>query len=376
MKQFNILKGTKGWLTMYRRVVRFRYMRNQKEVERRIKILDFWKALGLDATRDAFSVSRRTLFRWQAALDTAKGKVTALDPQRTAPIQRRKRIIPEAIATCIVAERAAHPRFGKKKLVLLLREAGHRVSESYVGRAIHDLKEQGRLPSGKQYSFSARTGIHHEKRHVKRRKLRRVHKRGMELDTIVRFIDGVKRYILTAIDVERKFAFAGAYTSHSSAAAADFLKKLMLVVPFPIDELQTDNGSEFAKHFEQACATLNLIHFHTYPRSPKMNPFIERFNRTLSEDFIETRRALLRDDPAAFNEELVDWLIWYNTVRPHESLGQVSPLRYIVSTLTAKECQKYWTRTRYLQASNYKLGLLVNFRNVYLKPIRIIRSHS
>ena len=31
---------------------------------------------------------------------------------------------------------------------------------------------------------------------------------------------------------------------------------------------------------------------------------------------------------------------------------------------------------RYLQASNYKLGLLVNFRNLYLKPIRIIRSNS
>jgi|SRR3990167_1327490 len=31
---------------------------------------------------------------------------------------------------------------------------------------------------------------------------------------------------------------------------------------------------------------------------------------------------------------------------------------------------------RYLQASGYKLGLLVNFRNRYLKPIRIIRINS
>ena len=31
---------------------------------------------------------------------------------------------------------------------------------------------------------------------------------------------------------------------------------------------------------------------------------------------------------------------------------------------------------RYLQTGKYQLGLLVNFRNKYLKPIRIIRSHS
>ncbi len=31
---------------------------------------------------------------------------------------------------------------------------------------------------------------------------------------------------------------------------------------------------------------------------------------------------------------------------------------------------------RYLQASKHKLGLLVNFRNKYLKPIRIIRFNS
>lgn len=163
----------------------------------------------------------------------------------------------------------------------------------------------------------------------------------MELDTIVRFIDGIKRYVLTAIDVERKFAFAGAYTSHSSESASDFLKKLIEVCPFPVNELQTDNGSEFAKHFETACLSLDLTHFHTYPRSPKMNAHIERFNRTLSEDFIMSNRALLRDDLYAFNKKLVNWLLWYNTKRPHQSLGMISPLGYIVSTLTA-ECKNEW----------------------------------
>jgi len=331
---------------MWERTIRFRSMRNKQEVERRVKILDFWKEYGEKAAKDAFGVSRRTLHRWQSTLDQAQGKLDSLDPKHRTPQRRRKRKVLPDVESFIIREREAHPRLGKKKLRVLLEEEGFKLSESYVGRVIGDLKARGLLSQDRKLSFQGKTGNLTETPVCKRKKIRRKVKRGMELDTIVRFVDGVKRYILTAIDVERKFAFAGAYTSHSSASAADFLRRVLEVCPFVIDELQTDNGSEFALNFEQACTALGLTHFHTYPRSPKMNPFIERFNRTISEDFIMRNRPLLRDDVSAFNLKLVDWLLWYNTVRPHESLGLVSPLRYIVSTLTAEECQMWWTRTR------------------------------
>ena len=48
----------------------------------------------------------------------------------------------------------------------------------------------------------------------------------VKADSIVRFTNGIKRYIVTAIDKEAKFAFAYAYKSHSSDAAADFMKNL------------------------------------------------------------------------------------------------------------------------------------------------------
>lgn len=38
--------------------------------------------------------------------------------------------------------------------------------------------------------------------------------------------------------------------------------------------------------------------------------------------------------------------------------------------------EDYYQMNRYLEASGYKLGMIVNFRNKYLKPIRVIRSHS
>lgn len=345
MRIFNVFRGTKGWLSMWERGVRFRYMRNETEVRRRVKILDFWHTHGVDATTDAFGVSRRTLYRWQHALAAAGGCLESLDLKSTAPMRRWHRTISPEIETFIVQERTLHPRLGKKKLTVLLNHHGHPVSESWVGRVIHDLTQRGILATPARLSFYARSGRHYERRRTKRIKQRRRHRRGMELDTVVRFIDGTKRYILTAIDVERRFSFAGAYTTHSSASAADFLEKLTEVCPFPITELQTDNGSEFAFRFEEACAKLHLTHFHTYPRSPRMNGTIERFNRTLSEDFIAQHRALLRDDLHVFNEKLVDWLLWYNTTRPHEGLGLMSPLAYIVSTVSKEECQKYWTRT-------------------------------
>jgi transposase InsO family protein len=318
-------------------------MRNQKEVERRVKILTFREAHGERATTDAFGVSRRTLYRWQSALTEGKGKLPALDPKSTAPKDRRKRVYDPAYLEAVLTLRREHHRIGKKKIAALLH-----VSESYAGRTLSNLKTRGLLPQYRHVSLSGKTGRMIERNPVYRKKIRRPkQKRGIEIDTIVRFIDGMKRYVYTAIDVERKFAFAGGYTNHSSTSAADFLEKLREVAPFSITEIQSDNGSEFAHLFRDACATLRITHYHTYPHSPKMNAHIERFNRTLSEDCIMRHRSVLRDDLLKFNTLLVDWLLWYNMERPHESLGMRSPMQYIVSTLSAEECQRWWTRTLY-----------------------------
>ena len=330
---------------VWERALRFRSMKNQKEVERRVKILRFWKEHGEKAAMDAFSVSRRTLYRWSASLRHAKGRVNALDPKSTAPNKRRERRPALTLTDRIIKLRTEHYRLGKKKLAVILLTEGFAVSESYCGRVLSDLKRRGLLPSGKKLSYYAKTGRFREQNTRHRNKIRRKQKSGVEVDTIVRFIDGTKRYILTAIDVQKKFAFAVAYATHSSASASDFLRKLKEVLPYPLTEVQTDNGSEFAMLFDDVCEKLGITHYHTYARCPKMNCHVERFNRTVWEGFIAWNRALLRDDISAFNDKLITWLLWYNTERPHESLGMVSPLRYIVSTLSAKECQMWWTRT-------------------------------
>ncbi|MEK6919636.1 MAG: integrase core domain-containing protein [Thermoproteota archaeon] len=346
MRQYNRFSDTKGWLSLWECTLRFRRMRNQQEVERRVKILSFWQEYGDKAAQDAFDISRRTLYRWQAVLRKEQGKLNALDPQSTAPRKRRSRQYPPGFTTRVIALRTEHPRLGKEKLTSLLNAEGYAVSVSFTGRTLGDLKQRGRLPAPVRHSFQGRTGDFTLRTETHKKKLRRPKGyRVLEADTVVRFIDGVKRYILTGIDTERRTAFAAAYTNHGSASAADFLKKCGEVLPDCPTALQTDNGSEFALHFSRTADDLSLTHFHTYPRSPKMNAHVERFNRTLDEEFLQGHRALLRDDVAAFNDQLIDWLLWYNGERPHHALGQVSPFRAMMRSLPVSECQKWWTDT-------------------------------
>ena len=67
MRQFNKYRGTRGFVVAAERGIRWRYM-IQKTAEKRALVLTFWHRYGLAATREAFRVSRPTLFRWQAKL--------------------------------------------------------------------------------------------------------------------------------------------------------------------------------------------------------------------------------------------------------------------------------------------------------------------
>jgi len=154
--------------------------------------------------------------------------------------------------------------------------------------------------------------------------------------------EGVSR--LTAAPVKNTLC-PNSNKSSASPAVEEFFNLCRRVFPFPFQFVLTDNRSEFKKHFDKKVRDLHMTHYHTYPRTPKMNAEIERFNRTLSDAFIKQHRMLLAYDIDAFNEKLIDWLLWYNTRRPHWSLGLVSPLKYIVSTLTANESHMLWTDT-------------------------------
>ena len=333
-----------------------------EKAKHKIRVLVFLEKHGLGATLDAFPHKRSALFSWKKTLRDNNGRLESLNEKSTRPKIYRKADWDEDIVNFVETQRNQHPRLGKDKLKPLLdrycQENNLRTkSASTIGRIIAHLKEKRRITTDKRLSLQGRTGNLTERKQYWRLKVRRKDYRPehpgdlVQVDTIVRFINGVKRYIVTAIDLKSEFAFAYGYKNHSSESAADFFSKLQSVAPFKINHVQTDNGSEFDHHFRDYTEKQNVIHFHNYPKCPRMNAYVERFNRTLQEEFIDWRQETLAIDLENFNQALIQWLLWYNTERPHHTLGQTPPMQYVVNylTLNIQKSRMLWTHTIFCQ---------------------------
>ncbi|HOK55784.1 MAG TPA: integrase core domain-containing protein [bacterium] len=109
--------------------------------------------------------------------------------------------------------------------------------------------------------------------------------------------------------------------------------------------LQMDNGSEFSRYFHQACKNLNLEHYFSRVRTPEDNPEIERYNRTLEEEFLQMGNYI--EDVDNFNRFLTDWLIEYNFNRPHHTLGYSIPMDFLSQMKGYKVLPIYSTCTNY-----------------------------
>lgn len=357
MRQLNILNGTKGFVSAARYGIRLRDMVSDIALKR-VKILSFWETHGLTATVDAFGVKRSTLFLWKAKLNAGGGRLESLNTGSRAPKRRRTRVVDPRIAAFIVQERRqTYHRLGKekiqKRLTVVCQGWGIPCpSPSTVGRILSDLKKQGRLPHPMKLSFYGKTGLFRLRRVIRRRK--KMRRNGfrpnqpgdlLELDTVVKFVNGVKRYLLCAVDLSSHFAFAYGYASLSSSTATDFFKKLTTVAPFPITRVQTDNGQEFERYFRGYLESQQITHFHNYPKCPKMNAVVERFNRTIQEEHVDYHLSTFAYDLPLFNRCLMEWLIWYNTERPHWSEGLHPPLYAIAQTLSTQKSNMLWTDT-------------------------------
>lgn len=117
------------------------------------------------------------------------------------------------------------------------------------------------------------------------------------------------------------------YKSASSACGKDFLLRLWYLLDGKMEYVHSDNGSEFGKHFEKVCEQLGIPHYFSRPRTPKDHAEIERFNRTVEEEFFQQGWYL--EEPQKVNPALVNWLIEYNYHRPHQSLGYLTPMEYL-----------------------------------------------
>ena len=99
-----------------------------------------------------------------------------------------------------------------------------------------------------------------------------------------------------------------------------------------IESVMTDNGAEFGsgkdkknkdEHpFERLLMEMEMKHIYTKPYRPQTNGKIERFWKTLKEDFTEDSLFNDKDD---LKDELLGFIAYYNEHRPHSSLNGKTP---------------------------------------------------
>ena len=310
------------------------------------KILCFWDKHGLQTTIDAFLVKKRTLYHWKARLKLG-GKL-ALNDASKAPKSKRKRQWDKDIVDEIRYFRHTYPNLGKDKLYPLIKDFCNKHNMAYpsvssIGRIINDDKDKMRVFPVKINHFGKRIKIN-RKKVIRKPKDFKAKYPGhcVALDTIEKRLNGSKRYILTFIDLYTRFAFAYATDKHTAAEAGRFLTNIKQVFPFKMKHVLTDNGSAFKKEFDEQVDH----HWHTYPRTPKMNAHCERFNRTLQDELVDDNLYDL-EHTDEFNEKMSDYLFWYNAKRPHYALGQIPPIEYIKMNEEKyrEKCNMLWTHT-------------------------------
>jgi putative transposase len=301
-----------------------------KKAKQRLRWFDYYQSHNRNArlTCRYFGISPQTFYRWKSRYDPRHTE--SLEDRSHRPRHVRQPTYSVELVDAVLKSREEYPRWGKDKLVILLHREGFNSSASTVGRIVKKLKERGVLKEPLPNHISARKSQRQRPYAVRKPKGYVVKEPGdmVEVDTLdVRPSPGVVVKHFTARDVISKWDVLEAHTRASSHTAAAFMDTLLRRMPFPVKVIQVDGGSEFQDCFEEECQRRGIKLFVLPPRSPKLNGHVERAQRTHTEEFYEVTDTGF--EIAELNQALLQWERVYNTVRPHQALGYLTPKEFL-----------------------------------------------
>lgn len=306
------------------------------EARRRLRWIDYYQAHGCNVTRTCrhFDIGRETFYRWWRRYDPRRVETLEDDRGTRRPKHVRQPQTPPLLEARIRTLREAHPRWGDRKLAVLLRGEGWTIAHATVGRVLARLRAKGQLVEPPV----VRAALHKQRRRA--RLLRRYAKRMpwgyvarrpgdlIQIDsTPITLYPGCQRVHFTARDVVSRKDVVAAYKHGNSSAAELFLRQELPRMGFPIRAIQIDGGSEFKANFERACQALRIALFVLPPRSPRLNGKVERGHRTHQEEFYDL--VEVPDDLVVHNAMLREHEAVYNGLRPHQALGYLTPNEFI-----------------------------------------------
>jgi len=190
------------------------------------------------------------------------------------------------------------------ELVRGRRHSGIRYEHRLPGDLLHvDVKKLGKIPPGGGWRLHGRKEEHRG--------------RGLGWD-----------FVHVAVDDHSRLAYAEVLPNERAATCAAFLHRAWLwfrARGITIRRVLTDNAKVYrtAKVWIAVCQALQIKRRFIKPGCPWTNGKAERFNRTLQNRWAYRTAWTCNDDRTA---ALAAFLIFYNTVRGHDSLGGATPI--------------------------------------------------
>ena len=134
--------------------------------------------------------------------------------------------------------------------------------------------------------------------------------------------------------------FRQSVVAYSFKFSVQFVNAMIKAFPFKIECIQTDNGLEFIKSFDERkkgkislfearLKELGIRHKLIRPYTPRHNGKVERSHRKDNEYFYATHKFYSFED---FKKQLAVHLRWYNSF-PMRPLRWKSPKQYILDYL-------------------------------------------
>jgi transposase InsO family protein len=266
-----------------------------------------------------WGVSRRTMHRWLVRYEG--DGLEGLNNRSHRPVQSPHQM-PPTVEAMVLEMRRSHPYWGARRIAFeLVRKRVERApSESAVYRClvraavIDPISRQRRRETWKRWERGAPMEL-------------------WQLDLVHGFLlaDGTSAKALTGVDDHSRYCVSARLMPRErTQSVCDGFSSALKTYGVPAQVL-TDNGKVFTGRFAQPpvevlfdriCRENGVDHLLTAPRSPTTTGKIERFHKTLRTEF--DTRQMFRNLKTA-QEALDEWVSYYNTQRPHQALGDLTP---------------------------------------------------
>ena len=315
---------------------------NERIVKHKLGLLNLAEELGnVSRACKVMGLSRDTFYRYQQAMEDG-GVEALLDKTRRKPNLKNR--IDQETEQAVLVHAIDFPAHGQLRVSNELRKQGVFVSPSGV-RSIwlrHNIANFRNRLKALEEKIANDNGLILTEAQVQALEKKKLDDEACgEIEThhpgylgsqdtfYVGTLKGVGRiYQQTYVDTYSSVAHAKLYTTKTPITAADLLNDRVL--PFmeendlPVLRILTDRGTEYCgraeTHDYQLMLAINQIdHTKTKVKSPQTNGICERFHRTILDEFYRiTFRKNLYESIEQLQEDLDDWIKYYNMERTHQ----------------------------------------------------------